>query len=137
MPDTIRTAQYFKIETPDKPGESARTLGALRDAGVNLLAFSGFPRGRRAQLDFVLSDPAPFKAAAKQAKWKIAGPKTCFVVEGDDRPGALVDLASRLASANINITALQAVCAGEGRYGALFWVKARDVKKTAKVLGVA
>jgi len=135
MADTIRTAQYFKTEAPDKPGEFARALTFLREAGVNLLAFAGFPRGRRDQLDFVPSDPGAFKAAAKAAKWKIKGPKTCFWVEGDDRPGALTDLLKRLAEARINVTAIDAVCAGAGRYGALFWVKPRDVKKTAKVLG--
>ncbi len=134
--DTIRTVQYFKMGSPDKPGESARTLGVLRDAGVNLLAFSGFPRGRRAQLDFVPADPAAFKAAAKQAKLKVKGPKMCFLAEGDDRPGAGADLTARLASAKINITALQAVAAGAGRYGAILWVKPRDVKKAAKALGI-
>ena len=102
---------------------------------MNLLAFAGFPRGRRDQLDFVPSDPGAFKAAAKVAKWKIKGPKTCFLVEGDDRPGALTDLLKRLAEARINVTAIDAVCAGASRYGALFWVKPRDVKKVAKVLG--
>jgi hypothetical protein len=134
--DTIRIAQYFKMTTQDKPGEGARALGLLRAAGVNLLAFSGFPRNRRAQLDFVASDPVAFKAAAKQAKLKIQGPKACFLVEGDDRPGAGAELMATLADAKINITALQAVCAGAGRYGALLFVKPRDVKKAAKALGV-
>lgn len=137
MADTIRTAQYFKLSTPDKPGEGARALRALDEAGVNLLAFSGFPRARRGQLDFVPSDAAAFRAAAKEAKLKVAGPKTCFLVEGEDRPGACAELLGRLAEAKINITALQAVSAGAGRYGGIFWVKARDVKKTAKVLGIA
>ena len=136
MADTIRMVQYFKIETADKPGEFVRALGVLWEAGVNLLAFAGFPRGRRDQLDFVPSDPYAFKAAAKMAKWKIRGQKTCFVVEGDDQPGALVDILARIAGAKINVTAIDAVCAGGGRYGALLWVKPRDVKKAAKVLGV-
>lgn len=136
MADTIRLAQYFKMGAADKPGESARALAQLRDAGVNLLAFSGFPRNRRAQLDFVVSDAAAFKAAAKQAKLKVQGPKACFLVEGDDRPGAGAELTARLADAKINITALQAVSAGAGRYGVILWVKPRDVKKAAKAFGV-
>jgi hypothetical protein len=35
----------------------------------------------------------------------------------------------------VNITALDAVAAGEGRYGAILWVKPTDVRKAAKVLG--
>ncbi|MGH7205975.1 MAG: hypothetical protein ACREI2_07170 [Nitrospiraceae bacterium] len=134
--DSVRTAQYFKVQVPDKPGEGARMLGALRDAGVILLAFSGFPRSRRAQLDFVPDDPPAFLQAAKQAKWKVQKSKICFVVNGDDRTGAVADLMAKLAESKINVTAIDAVCAGQGRYGALFWVKPRDVKKAAKVLGI-
>ncbi|MCZ6780036.1 MAG: hypothetical protein O7C73_00150, partial [Nitrospirae bacterium] len=75
--DTIRTAHYFKVQVPDKPGEGARMLEALRNSGVNLLAFSGFPRNRRAQVDFVPEDPSLFKTVARQAKLKVQGPKTC------------------------------------------------------------
>ena len=136
MADMIRTAHYFKVQVPDKPGEGARMLGVLGDAGINLLAFSGFPRNRRAQLDFVVSDPTVFKQVAKQAKWKVQGPKACFVVDGDDRPGATADVLAKLAGAKINVTAIDAVCSSQGRFGALFWVKPRDVKKAAKALGV-
>jgi len=136
MADSIRTAQYFKTTIPHKAGEAARTLRTLRDAGVSLLAFSGFPRGQKGQLDFVTSDAAAFKNAAKQAKWKVEGPKTCFLAEGEDRPGAGADLMAKLADANINVTALQAVCTGSGRYGAIFWVQPRDVKKAAKAFGI-
>jgi len=136
MADSIRTAQYFKTTIPHKAGEAARTLRTLRDAGVSLLAFSGFPRGQKGQLDFVTSDAAAFKTAAKQAKWKVEGPKTCFLAEGEDRPGAGADLMAKLADANINVTALQAVCTGSGRYGAIFWVQPRDVKKAAKAFGI-
>jgi hypothetical protein len=135
MAGTVHAAQYFKMKVPDKPGVCARTLQALRNEGVNLLAFSGFPKGRGAQLDFVVTDAASFKAAAKRAKVKVKGPKTCFVAQGDDRPGAVADVIGRLADAKINITALDAVCGGEGRFGALFWVRPGDVKKASKILG--
>ncbi len=134
--DTIRLVDYFYIETGDRPGEAARALSMVKDAGVHLLAFHGFPRGRRAQLDFVPSDPAAFKAAARAAKWKIIGPKKAFVIEGEDRTGALVDYFSRLAQEKINVTATDALAAGAGRFGAILWVKPRDVKRAAKVLGI-
>lgn len=137
MADTVRTVSYFKMQVPDKPGEGARVLSTFREAGINLLAFSGFPRQRKAQLDFIVSDPAAFKEAIKKAKMKVEGPKSCFVIEGDDRPGALADFLSKLAEAKINVTAVQAVCSGQGRYGALLWVKPQDVKKAAKALGAA
>ncbi|MDR7417393.1 MAG: hypothetical protein QN178_00615 [Armatimonadota bacterium] len=135
MPDTVRIVEYFYTEVGDKPGEGARALATLRDAGVNLLAFHGFPKGRRAQLDFVPSDPAAFKAAAKAAKWKVVGPKKAFLIEGDDRVGALVDHYQALAAAKINITATDALVASPGRFSAILWVAGKDVRRAAKVLG--
>ncbi len=135
MPDTVRKVQYFYIMAPDKPGEGARALRTLAEAGVNLLAFSGFPEGKRSQLDFVPEDPAAFRAAARKAKWKVTGPKVAFVVEGEDRPGAVAEILGRLAEAKVNVTATDALCAGAGRFGVLLWVKPRDVSKAAKALG--
>ena len=134
MAETVRTADYFYVMVPDKPGEGARVLGELRSAGVNLVAYSGFPSGRGAQLDVVPTDPAAFQAVAKQKKWKVKGPKRAFLIEGDDRVGACADVPGRLAAAKINVTAMDAL-AGGGRYAAILWVKPRDVKKTASVLG--
>jgi hypothetical protein len=136
MPDTIRLVDYFYIETSDIPGEAARVLSMLKDASVHLLAFHGFPAGRRAQLDFVPSDSAAFKAAAKNARLPLVGPKKAFVIEGEDRTGALVDYLVKLAAEKINVTATTALGAGAGRFGAILWVKARDVKRAASVLGV-
>lgn len=134
MADTIRLVEYFYITAPNKAGEGGRALATLKDAGVNLLAFSGFPQGRRAQMDFIPADPAAFKQAAKKAKWKIVGPKRGFLVQGDDRVGAVADLLDRLGTAQINVTAIDAVCVADGRYGAIFWVAPKDVKKAAALL---
>lgn len=137
MPDSISLKDYYYTTVPDKPGEGVRVLQALRDAGVNLLGYSGFPEARRAQLDFVPEDPAAFIAAAKAAKIKLTGPKKVFLISGEDRPGAVAGICEKLAGAKINVTAADAVCAGMGRYGAILWVKPRDVKKAAKVLGIS
>ena len=135
MAETVRTVDYFYVLVPDKPGEGARILGELKRAGVNLLAYSGFPSGRGAQLDFVPADPAAFRAVATRNKWKVKGPKRAFVIEGDDRVGACSDLLQRLAAAKVNVTAMDAVSTGAGRWGAILWVKPGAVKKAAGVLG--
>lgn len=137
MADTIQRVQYFYAEVPDKPGEGAKILSMLKEEGINLLAFSGFPKGRRAQIDFIPADQAAFKAAAKKAKLKLVGPKTGFLIQGDDRVGAVADILSKLAEAKVNVTALDAVAAGAGRYAAILWVKARQVNKAAQVLGAS
>jgi|SRR5262245_40696526 len=136
MADLIRMAQYYKVQIPDKPGTLAHMLAPLRDEGVNLLAVHAFPRNRRTQVDVVPEKPSAFRDVAKAHKLKMQGPKTCLVVDGDDRPGALADLTDRLGSARINMTAVTGLAAGQGRFGAILWVKPRDVKKAAKVFSV-
>jgi len=135
MADLVRKADYFYVEVANEAGAGAAHLKALGDAGVNLLAFTGFPAGRKAQIDFIPEDTAAFRAAAKKNKWKLSAQKTVFLVQGDDRLGAIRDVIGKLAAAGISITALDAVTAGAGRYGAMFWVKPRDVTRTANILG--
>ncbi|MBI4204370.1 MAG: hypothetical protein HY527_05030 [Betaproteobacteria bacterium] len=135
--DTIRKVDYFSMQTAHKVGEGARLLGGLRDAGVDLLAFTGFPNGRRAQVDFIPADTAQFRTAARKLKLKVGARKTVFLVQGDDRPGAIAEICEKLAVAGINMIAMDAVASGDGRYGAMFWVKPRDVNKAAKVLGAS
>jgi hypothetical protein len=134
MAETIRKVAYFKMKTADKPGEAARILGALRDEGVNLLAFSGFPRGTRAQLDFIAEDSDALKEAAKKEGLTISEEKSGFLIQGEDHVGAIADIVSLLGNVKINITAINAICAGEGRYGAILWVKPSDVEKAAEAL---
>jgi hypothetical protein len=133
MADKVRVVDYFYVTLPNKPGEGARALDTLRTESVNLLAFSAFPAGRKAQADFVPEDPAAFRRAAKKAKWKVTGPKKVFLVEGDDRVGAVADVIGALAAAKVNITALDAVRV-HGRYGAIFWVEPKDLKKATKAM---
>ena len=137
MADTVRLVEYFYVTTPQKPGVGAAVLNELRQAGVNLLAFSGFPAGRGAQMDFIPEDAVAFRAAARKAKWKLTGPKKAFLIAGDDRAGAVADVLQKLADARINVTAVDAACAGAGRYGAILWVAPRDVSRAARTLGAA
>jgi len=134
MANTLRKIGYFSVGTPHTAGQGLRILAALRDAGVNLLAYSGFPNGGKAQLVFVPANPARFRAVARKIKLKISPKKIAFLVQGDDKVGALTAILSKLAKARVNITALTAVVAGGGRFGAIFWVKPKNVAKTAKLL---
>ena len=137
MLDTVRKLDYFALQAAARPGEGARLLAALKRHGVNLLALVGFPTGRKAQIDLVPEDAAALRAAAKQMKLALGAKKTCFVIQGDDRVGALAETLQTLADAKINVTAIQAITAGMGRYGAIFWVKPRDVARAAKALAAS
>lgn len=77
------------------------------------------------------------RAAARKAKLTLVGPKTCLLIQGAGRTGAVAELLATLAAAGINVTACDAVATGDGRYGALRWGKAPDVQQTARLLGAA
>ena len=130
----VRKASYYSMKVPQRPGSGAQLLGALKKAKVNLLAFTGFPAAGGAQVDFIPKDNAKFTQAARKAKMKLSARKTVFLASGADKVGALTSILNRLAKAKINLVSLQAVTAGGGRYGAMFWVKAKDVGRASRVL---
>jgi hypothetical protein len=135
MADTVRSVDYYYVTVPNTPGEGQRILTALKENGVNLLAFLGFPEGGQAQLDLVPDDPEALKSAAEQAGVTLSEAKRAFLIQGDDRVGAVADTIAKLAEADINITAAAATGAGSGRYGMILWVSAADVEKAASTLG--
>ncbi len=136
MASQIRQVDYFYTMVPDKPGEGARVLAGLREAGVNLEVFSGFPEGRKGQLDFVPSDAQAFVKAGKKLGLSLSKKKTGFLIQGEDQPGAAAAVMEKLGAAGINVVSMQAICSGEGRFGAVLWVNSADVRRAAKALGV-
>lgn len=137
MTDTVRRIRYFYVKVPDEAGTAASTLGPLKQSGLNLLAYLAFPVGdKQSQLDLVPEDPAALKEAASKAGIPLSGAKSAFLIQGDDRVGAVVDTVDKLAEAKINITATMATAAGGGRYGMVLWVAPADYEAAAKALGV-
>jgi len=134
MASSIRKVDYFYTMVPNRAGQAAKILAGLAAAGVDLVAFSGFPAGKGSQLDLVPADSVKLRRAAKKMGVALSKRKTGFLVQGDDRVGALTRIASALAVAKINITAIDAVTAGKGRFGAIFWVKPAAVAKAARLL---
>ena len=79
MPIAIRKVNYAYVTVGSKPGEAARILGAVRDANVDLLAFTGSPAGRnKAQVDLVAADVAPLRAVTKRLGLKLSRAKRAF-----------------------------------------------------------
>ena len=136
MADTARSVDYYYVTVPDAPGEGKRILSALKDSGVNLHAFLGFPLGGgQSQLDLVPEDAEALREAAERAGVTLSEAKRAFLIQGDDRVGAVADTMEKLAEANVNLTAAAATGAGSGRYGMILWVAAADYERAAEALG--
>jgi hypothetical protein len=134
MADVVRKSDYFAIQVPNRPGAGARILAGLKAEGVNLIAFTGFPNGRTAQIDLVPERSSTLRRAAKKLNLRLGKRKTCFLIRGDDRVGALSSTLQKLAAARVSVTALDAVTAGKGRFGAVFWVKPQNVARASRLL---
>ncbi len=136
MADKVSKVAYAYVMAADRPGEGAKVLGALRKAGVNLIAYAGFPTaGRKAQLVLVPEKMARLKSVAQMKGLKLSPTKTAFLVKGKDRVGAVARSMEKLARARVNITAAHAVSGGGGSYGMVIWVKEKAIAKAAKALG--
>ena len=136
MTDTVRRVEYYYAEVPDQPGEGRDVLSALKEASVNLLAFSGFPvGGGMAQLDFVPEDSEAFTKAIAGLGLTFSERKNAYLVKGDDRAGAAAETLARLADEGINMIASQAIAAGSGRWGMILWVSPNDYERAGRVLG--
>lgn len=136
MKDSVTRVDYYVLMAANRPGEGAKIHAALKKDGVNLLAMSAFPvGGNRVQVDLVPENPAKLVETARREGLKLDGPKTTFLIQGEDRVGALGEVLDRVAQAGINVTATTGICAGAGRYGCILWVAPKDVDATSRALG--
>jgi hypothetical protein len=131
----VREVSRFSIQVPDKPGEAFQVLSALVSGGVNLLACTGVARGGRATLAIVPDDTRRFRTAVKNAGLAFQLKKTGFLIQGGDRAGALAEHLAKLAAGGLNITGVDALSAGKGRWAAILWVGNEDVSRAGRLLG--
>jgi hypothetical protein len=131
-----RFVDYYAIQLADRPGTGAQALRALGSARVALEAVHAFPSGRGVQMDLVPTRGAALVRAARKAKLRLSRRKRALLIEGDDRTGALAGVLEKIAAARVNITAVTGVRAGRGRFGAILWVKPRNLRRAARALGV-
>jgi hypothetical protein len=132
----VKKVNYCYPIVPNRAGQGARILSELAREGVDLIAYSGFPAGGgKSQLDLVLEDMGALRRLARRNGWRLSKVKKGFHIQGSDQVGAVHRHLQKLADAGINVTAADAVAAGQGRYGMILWVKPRDYARAARALG--
>ncbi len=137
MPDVIRRVDYFNTTIRDQPGESYKLLSQLADMGLNLVAFTAIPIGpNQTQLTLFPADSGAMEAAAQRAGMRLDGPHSAFLVQGDDKLGALAEIHERLFDADVNIYASNGVTDGRGTFGYLIYVRPEQYDRAASALGV-
>ncbi len=136
MADKIQQVGFYMGTVPNKVGEGARVLEAVKAAGVNLTGFLGYPKSARIhEVVFIVDDKAPnLGPIAKKAGLALGKKQKGFLVTGSDRRGVGAELMGKLAAKGISAVSLHALCGGGGTFGALLVVAAADFRKAAKAL---
>jgi len=133
---TVKTINYYSVVVANKAGEAVRVLSALKEAGVNLTGFWGYPiKGKKAVLDIAPEDAKAFQKAVKKLGLDAGSKKPALFAACEDQPGALLDVVAKITAAGINIHAAQAISSASGQFGAFIQVDEADFKKAKKAAG--
>ena len=131
----IRPVDYFYATVKDQPGEAYKFLALLASLGINLLAITAVPFGpMNTQLTIFPEDAGKLRSEAQKAGLKLDGPQPAFLVQGDDKLGALAEVHMKLFEANVNVYASSGVSDGKGSYGYLIYVRPDDYEKAVAAL---
>ena len=91
------------IEVENEPGALAGVARAISDAGVNISAATCIGPADRAELHILVPHAGATEHSLALEHIGITRKREVVVVEIDDRPGALADLALKAAKAGVNL----------------------------------
>src|SRR5947209_10929913 len=90
------------IDIENSPGSLAAVAAAVSDAGVNLAAATCIGNGERAELHILVPHPEAARHSLATAQLAVSRVREVVVVDVEDSPGVLADLARKIAKAGIN-----------------------------------
>ena len=95
----------FTLILDDQPGELARLGEILGAAGVNIAGLAAFTGEGRGVIHVLVADEATTRArqALRAGHMGVADEREVLVIDAENRPGTLGELARELAAANVNI----------------------------------
>jgi hypothetical protein len=89
----------------DRPGELARLGEVTGQAGVNILGMCALTGEGKGYIHLLVADEkaSDARSALEQAGMGVADAREVLVVDIEDRPGTLGEMARRFADAGVNI----------------------------------
>lgn len=91
------------IHVANQPGALANVTAAISDAGVNLAAATYTGSGEMADLHILVKHAEATRRVLEPAGLTVTDEQEVVVIEAEDRPGVLADLARRVADAGVNL----------------------------------
>ena len=106
------------IDIDNTPGALARVAAAISDSGVNIAAATCIGPGERAELHILVPHVEAARHLLAISHVAVTREREVVVVDVEDRPGVLADLARRVARAGINIDLLYVATRNRVVFGA-------------------
>jgi hypothetical protein len=104
----------LEVVLTDEPGQLAKLGEATGDAGVNIQGMCAFTGEGRGIIHLLVNNDAAARAvsALEQAGMGVADQRQVLVVDIENRPGSVGELARELAEASVNIELLYTIFGG-------------------------
>ena len=87
----------------DRPGELARLGAATGQAGINIEGMCALTGEGKGFIHILVEDGPAAREALEEAGMGVADEREVLVVDVENRPGTLGEVAQRLAEASVNI----------------------------------
>ena len=91
------------IEVDNEPGALAQVAQAISDAGVNIAAATCIGNAERAELHILVKHAEAARHSLALSNLAVTREREVVVVEVDDRPGGLAELAGKVAANGVNL----------------------------------
>ena len=128
----MRTEVQFSVFMVNKPGVLARVLGEFAQAKINIIAMTLADSVEQGVMRIVTAAPEQAREVMKRLNMPFRETQV-LCVNLSNQPGALADVAEKLAKHHINIA--YAYCTAGTRGGRTTGVlKVADVEKAVKIL---
>jgi hypothetical protein len=128
----MEIATQLALFLDNKPGALARVCAALAEAKINIHAFTTSDTVDHSVVRMVVSDP-PRALRLFEEHGALVVDSEVLLLEGDNRPGSLAQIATRLSDAEVNIE--YAYCATSPKaHNGLLVLRTDNPRKALKVL---
>src|SRR5688500_5657513 len=98
----LQIAKQLAVFLDNRPGTLARLCEALGEAKINIFAISSSDTVDHIVFRMIVNDTARAKAVMEERVTQVVSTDV-LMIDGDDKPSSLAEIAHRLADAKINI----------------------------------
>ena len=96
-------ATDLTILLEDHPGELAKVGKVLGSAGINIEGLSGVTVGGKGEVHVLVEDSAAAQKALESAGIQVSDKHEVLILDVEDKPGTLGDVAGKLGAAGVNL----------------------------------